>query len=112
MPNIRPIVVRIADTFTRTPGPRNQAEGDFSGESFLEKILEPRYLEAVEAGAQLVVILDGTEGYATSFLEAAFGGLARKYEPNTILKILDIKSDEEPFLIDEIKEYIREARAK
>jgi hypothetical protein len=105
-------IIRIAEEFTKTPGPRNQAEGDFSGEAFLEKILEPRFLVARSKGDQLLVVLDGTEGYATSFLEAAFGGLARKHDPNVVLRILTFESVEEPFLVDEIQEYIREARAK
>lgn len=105
-------VINIAKEFSTTPGPRNQAEGDFSGEAFLEKLLEPRYLLLAAPNDRLLIDLDGAEGYATSFLEAAFGGLARKYDPNEILKRLQFKSDEEPFLIEEIQEYIREARAK
>lgn len=112
MTNLPTVVLRIADVFTKTPGPRNQAEGDYSGEAFLEKCLEPKFLEARSRGVVLLVVLDGTEGYATSFLEAAFGGLARKFDPTEILKTLTFQSDDEPFLVDEIQEYIREARAK
>jgi hypothetical protein len=106
------LIIRIAEDFTKTPGPRNQAEGDFSGEAFLGKLLEVKFVEALNSRQRLVIVLDGVEGYATSFLEAAFGGLARKYAANDILKTLEFKSDEEPYLIEEIQEYIREARAK
>lgn len=105
------IIIRIAEEYTSTPGPRNQSEGDFSGEAFLGAMLEERFLEAQKRKIPLLIDLDGAEGYATSFLEAAFGGLARKYPPNDVLKVLEFKSDEEPYLIDEIKEYIRDARA-
>jgi STAS-like domain of unknown function (DUF4325) len=87
------ISINIAEEFTKTPGPRNQAEGNFSGETFLSRILEPRYLEAKEAGLKLFIDLDGVEGYATSFLEAAFGGLARKYKVTDIQKTLEFKSE-------------------
>lgn len=105
------LTIRIAEEFSPTPGPRNQSEGDYSGESFLEKLLEPRFLAAQKANQRLLIILDGAEGYATSFLEAAFGGLARKHDPNVVLGVLHFQSEEEPYLVDEIKEYIRAARA-
>jgi hypothetical protein len=54
--------------------------------------------------------LDGTAGYATSFLEAAFGGLAREFGKDTVLDCLKFKSDEEPYLIDEIKGYIKDVQ--
>lgn len=78
----------------------------------MSKVLEPRFLEARENGEKLFVDLDGVEGYATSFLEAAFGGLARKYGTEAVQKVLSFKSEEEPYLIEEIEEYIREANAK
>jgi STAS-like domain of unknown function (DUF4325) len=56
------------------------------------------------------VDLDGTEGYATSFLEATFGGLAREFVATDILKIITLKSEDEPFLIDEVRGYIADAR--
>lgn len=105
------LVLRIASDYTATPGPRNQAEGDYSGEAFLAEMLEPRFLDARKRGAKLLVDLDGAEGYATSFLEAAFGGLSRRYSFNEVLKVLEFKSEEEPYLVDEIKEYIRDAAA-
>lgn len=101
----------IAEVFTRTPGPRNQDEGDFSGERFLKEHLEPGFLSAQATSQILLVDLDGAEGYATSFLEAAFGGLARKYSAAAMLKTLQFKSDEEPYLIDEIQDYVKQASA-
>ena len=102
----------VAREFSRTPGPRSSDEGEFSGEEFLEKLLLPRFDDASSRGARLFIDLDGAEGYATSFLEAAFGGLARKRDPEAILRTLDFKSEEEPYLIDEIKQYILEARER
>jgi len=99
----------VARDFSITPGPRAQEEGDFSGEQFLNQVLLPRFKEAVDAQMRLLVDLDGTEGYATSFLEAAFGGLARKMGAKKVLSVLTFKSEDEPFLVDEITKYINDA---
>jgi hypothetical protein len=102
--------ISVSKDFSETPGPRSKGEGDFSGEEFLERLLLPAYRQAVDDGGILLIDLDGAEGYATSFLEAAFGELARKFTPSEVLSHLDFKSDDEPYLIDEIKRYISEAR--
>lgn len=102
----------VASDFTDTPGPRSPDEGEFSGIEFLDKILEPAFKNALAENDKLFIDLDDTEGYASSFLEAAFGGLARKYNPAEVEKHIEIKSEEEPFLIDEIMKYIREATKK
>ena len=103
-------LLQIATDFSPTPGPRSPLEGDCSGEEFLEKVLEPRFKRAVENGAKLVINLDGAEGYATSFLEASFGGLARKYDIALVLSTIEIVSEDEPLLKEEIVSYIKEAR--
>lgn len=107
------IIIKIADDYTKTPGVREEIEGDFPGEEFLEKILSPRFKQALEEKKKLFVDLDDTAGYATSFLESAFGGLAREYKDHKIiLDNLELKSDDDPFLIDDIIEYIKEANKK
>jgi hypothetical protein len=99
----------IADEFSKTPGPRSRAEGKHSAEEFLETILLGRFDEAVASDAILIVDLDGGYGYGTSFLEEAFGGLARLRTVQTVLDHIDFKSDEEPYLRDDVFTYIREA---
>lgn len=99
--------INISIDYTITPGARYIADGDFSGEEFLNKILEPKYRSLGEDEI-LEINLDGTDGYATSFLDEAFGGLARKYGKNIVLQKLKFISDEEPYLIEEIKNYINE----
>lgn len=100
------MIIRIATDFTETPGARYRVEGDFSGEEFRESLLEPRFLEAKNKGEQLTIDLDGGYGYPTSFLEEAFGGLARKYGAAIVSPTLVFISRDEPSLIDEIQEYI------
>lgn len=104
--------ISISKDYTCTPGPRNPDEGKYSGEDFLDVVLEPSWQFSRLKKTHLHVDLDGTEGYATSFLEAAFGGLARKYGIQVVLDSIQYKSEEEPYLIDEIKSYIRDALNK
>ena len=104
------ILINICNDFTDTPGARYRSEGDFSGEEFRETILIPKYEEAVKSKEQLKIELDGGYGYATSFLEESFGGLARIYEIQEVLNALFFVSEDEPGLIDEITEYIKNAR--
>jgi hypothetical protein len=102
--------LNIAKDFSDTPGPRSREEGEFSGDQFLQDLLRPMYLKAKEKKEELTVDLDGTEGYATSFLEAAFGGLAREFASEEIFGVIRFKCDDEPYLEEEIKRYIKEAR--
>ncbi len=104
------IEINIAQDFSETPGARYKTDGDFSGQEFFEIILEPKFIEVQNTENTLLINLDNTDGYATSFLDEAFGGLARKYGRENILKKIDFISNEEPYLIKEIKTYMDEKR--
>ncbi|MCH5486764.1 STAS-like domain-containing protein [Pseudomonas syringae] len=95
--------------FSQFPGPRREAIGPNSGERFRDEVLHKELRE--NPGVKLRVILDGTAGYGSSFLEEAFGGLVRLGIPaNTIRDIVaNLVSEEDPSLIEEIKEYVDEA---
>ena len=103
------MTLKIAEEFSKMPGPRYKSEGANSAEQFRTELLQPRFEQAEQAGQKLFVDLDGGYGYATSFLEEAFGGLAREYTPDRVLKVLEFKSEEEPYLRSDIDRYIREA---
>lgn len=105
------IIVKISD-FSKFPGSRYRDEGRkaHSGQEFREDILEPRFKEALNLGKKILIDLDGTIGYGTSWLEEVFGGLARTFGSTKVLSILDFKSEEEEYLIDDIKEYIQDAK--
>lgn len=64
--------IEIARDFSTTPGGRFKSDSEFSGEVFREKILLPKLRDGT-----VTVILDGVEGFGSSFLEEAFGGLVR-----------------------------------
>lgn len=105
------MVINIAKEYTKTPGGRFIREGEFSGEDFRIKMLEPIYEKAKANNEQLTVILDGGYGYGSSFLEEAFGGLVRSLKDPQISKIV-IVSEEEPKLINDIKSYISDELQK
>ena len=70
--------------FSDAPGGRYRQQGDFSGQEFREDFLIPLLKQS-----DLIVDLDGALGLPASFLDEAFGELARK---NAVLaKRLSVK---------------------
>jgi len=106
-----PNEINIARDYSPTPGSRLEREGEWSGEIFRNNILHPKLMKAQSEGNKLIVILDGTAGYGTSFLEEAFGGLIRvhKMNYNELKSTLEIISEEEDYLVSDIQEYIKDA---
>ena len=104
------IEIRVAEDFSRTPAGRYRTDGRWSGEAFREDHLGP----ALEGGTQrLVVHLDGVEGYGSSFLEEAFGGLVRKANltGEQLHRVLEIETSDEAWE-REIWDYIDQAAAR
>lgn len=105
------LVINVAKDFSPIPGARYPKEGDFSGQEFRTKLLTPKLKEAIENKTILLVDLDGTLGYGTSFLEEAFGGLIRsdKFNLDDIKKHLQFSCKDDPTYIEEINSYIEDA---
>ena len=104
------ITINIANRFTTLPGPRYRNQGPGSGQEFLEKHLKPMFRQAQETGETITVQLDGVKhGYPTSFLEEAFGGLAREFGVEVVRSTLVFESHVEPMLGEEIRHYIEHA---
>jgi len=112
MMTLQKVDLSIAASFTATPGPRKRLEGEYSGEAFLESLLRPRFVSALDTGSVLCVNLDGAAGYPTSFLEEAFGGLAREFGPEKVQSNLELICDDEPYLAEDIRRYISEANGR
>ena len=100
--------ISIAKDFTRTPGARYIEDGPYSGQEFREKFLE-RIFQDPQSNEKVTIVFDGTIGYPTSFLEEAFGGLARKFGAEKCIEKLEFISNDDPLLIEEIKMYISKA---
>ncbi|HEX8268873.1 MAG TPA: STAS-like domain-containing protein [Flavobacterium sp.] len=106
------IIINIAHEYTRTPGPRYEKEGKFSGEVFRKNYFVPKIKKAIEEDKMIEVNLDGTSGYGTSFIEEIFGGLIREDKINytELKRRLHIVSKEEEYLIDDIEQDMLDAK--
>lgn len=105
-------IIKVAEKFPY-PGARYIRLGPQSGEEFKNFLYEKltAFYGAdfnLNSGETILIDLDGTVGYGSSFLEEGFGGLLRMGVPYNIVSSLKIKSNEEPELIDEIKDYIKD----
>lgn len=100
----------IAKDFSRFPGPRYKHQGPNSGETLRHKLV--KLLR--EREGKLIIDLDGTVGYGSSFLDEAFGGLIRSegFDRSTLDRRLSFISRLDPTYIIEIEDSIRTARAQ
>lgn len=103
--------IKISTDFSKSPGPRYISEGKFSGELFRTEHLLPLVKKAQTEHSKVEINLDGTAGFGTSFLEETFGGLIRNdgFTLKELKSILAIISEEEPYLLEEITQYMQEA---
>lgn len=103
-------MIRIAFEFSPVPAGRYPSDGPYSGERFREEFLWP----ILAQGASVQVDLDGTEGFGSSFLEEAFGGLVRMHRipPRKLHELLTFKSEEDDSLPIEIWGYVDDASSE
>ncbi|MCY4150980.1 MAG: STAS-like domain-containing protein [Aestuariivita sp.] len=106
-------IYKIAEEFSSTPGGRFQRNGPWSGEQFREEVLSELVNEAIKTRDKIVIVLDGTSGYGSSFLEEAFGGLVRKgnFDKNQLNEHLEIQANDPLYEIyrKSANRYIRDA---
>ncbi len=94
--------IRLAADFSRYPAGRYVKDGPYSGERFREEYLRP----VLDKSEQVIIELDGTRGYGSSFLEEAFGGLVRcGYSVEKVKSAFELRSSDSS-LIEEIMDYI------
>ncbi|MBA4240190.1 MAG: DUF4325 domain-containing protein [Sphingobacteriaceae bacterium] len=96
--------IEIAKEFSEKIGGRWIKLGPYSGEDFFNKLLKPKYLEAVNSNRKLHIYLDGTKGYGSSFLDQSFGQLSRDYGIENVRKNIEFHSQ----FFDWIVKYINE----
>lgn len=92
----------ISTDFSDVPGARYKVDGPKSGEEFLEKLLRPKFRAALDAGGLLMVDLDATWGYASSFISGSFGVLSKEFGREVVTKHLRLKSDEDSVTLENI----------
>ena len=66
--------ITIATDFSDTPLGRYPDDGAYNGEAFRENFLVPALRDSPDG---VKVVMDGVEGFGSSFLDEAFGGLVR-----------------------------------
>lgn len=97
--------INVAKDYSVFPGGRFPADGPFSAQEFRDNFLLPPLI----ADQTLEIELDGTRGYGSSFLEEAFGGLARLGIPcQKLLSNIELIS-KNASLKEEITTYIKQA---
>jgi len=89
-------VVITVKSFCENPGPRYISQGDDSGEKFYHDVLNKAFYDAVNSKKKLIVNLDSTSGYASSFLDEAFGNLIFDFGKELVENNVEIISNEEP----------------
>ncbi len=92
---MKTMTINIAEEFSDAPGARYIDDGPDSGELFYQKVLKPKFKSALELHTDLIVDMDGTFGYATSFISESFGNLSKDFGALKVLEVLKIKSDED-----------------
>lgn len=98
-------IINVAKEFSRTPGGRYYSDGPASGQEFREKILLP----ALRDYETVVIELDGTRGYPSSFLEEAFGGAIRELKISStefLSRIKLIASSNFDIYVQDIRTYV------
>jgi hypothetical protein len=86
----------IITEYTEYPGPRYCNQGEHSGEDFYHQKLNSTFYQAISNGNKLTIDLDGTAGYASSFLDEAFGNLVFDFSLDLVKPNLEIISTQEP----------------
>jgi hypothetical protein len=100
------VTFSIARQFSRHPGPRYRKQGADSGEALRARLV--RLLN--DSNQTIIVDLDGTSGYGSSFLDEAFGGLIRSEGfDSSVAQRFQFVSNVDPTYIDEIKESFEKA---
>jgi hypothetical protein len=103
--------ITVGTDYAAAPGGRFAQHGANSGEDFRDRFLAP----ALRAGDHVTVYLDGTAGYAGSFLEEAFGGLIRvcHFTAQDLSQRLEIKAHDSRYAIyvRMVQQYLKDAAA-
>jgi hypothetical protein len=100
-------VINVAKDFHDELIGRFQTDSDFNGAKFRDEYLVP----ALKHFDKVQVNFTGVEGYGSSFLDEAFGGLIHtsKLTKEYVLERLQLVADEDASLVEEIMEYIERA---
>lgn len=88
--------ISVLENFSEFPALRHCNISDESGEKFYHQVLNGEFKEAYEKNDKLTVNLDATAGYASSFLDEAFGNLVYDFTLEVVKSKIEIISEQEP----------------
>ena len=94
--------ISVLEDFSEFPALRYCNISDESGEKFYHNVLNKAFKEAYEKDEKLTVNLDATAGYASSFLDEAFGNLVYDFTLDIVKSKIEIISEQEPHWKDMI----------
>lgn len=100
------ITIKVLKDFSESPGPRYENQGPDSGEKFYHDLLNGSFAQALNEDCKLVLDLDGTDGYMSSFLDEAIGNLVYDFGADIVKNRLVIVSNEEPVWKDVVENQV------
>ncbi len=95
--------ISILNDFSEFPGLRHCNISANSGEEFYHDVLNREFRNAYIENHKLTINLDNTAGYASSFLDEAFGNLVYDFSLDIVKNHIVIISDQEPHWKDMIE---------
>lgn len=98
-------VYNIAKMFSRFPGGRRRANGDYSGEEFREDVVLP----LLRKYDRVTFDLTGSAGYSSGFLDEAFGELGALMPLEEVSRRVHLVALDDPDAVDIAWERIRDA---
>lgn len=89
-------IIKVSD-FTTLPGARHREDGDGSADQFFEEFILPTLKKAlINKNLKVIIDLDGTLGYASSFTSQLAVRIKGEFNnKRSIRKLVSIKSDDD-----------------
>lgn len=106
MSNGNVVKYKFIEEYTRFPGGRFERLGPYSGENFRESVLR----DIFESGKSIEIDATGVvTSFSPSFLDEAFGALAKEYGLEKFKKTVIIFSKDNPSLTEKMMYYVERA---
>lgn len=106
------ITLNVLKEFGPITGFRYYTDGPKSGQEFYEKLLKPKFEEAISCGSKLKIEMDGVEGYLSSFINEAFRKLGEDFGSADVWERLIVEYSESPRVIDKIRKAVYNLNVK
>lgn len=111
------MMIDIATEFSPYPSGRDENDGKFNGTKFRQHLLIPAIKSALAGPPderKIIIDIDGVRAFGSSFLEEAFGGLAREsgIDVESAIALFDVKCTQShlTFFHDAIIQHLEEAK--